>query len=171
MLEGLLEVLVLLLELADLAEHLLDVLLELLGVHLHVLQEEDRGVLAAAHERMQEVLRAHVRVAELVRGDDTLFDHGVQERREAVLRLLPLDVGGAARLQQDADVLLRHPRPREDREPQRLGDRQQAQQQVLGADVAALHILRLLLGELEGELGIRRESIERVHGGVGNSLL
>ena len=69
----------LLLELIDLAEHFLDAHLQVIRIHLHVLEDERGRVLAGGDEGVEQVLRAHVRVAELVRGDDALFDDGVEE--------------------------------------------------------------------------------------------
>ena len=38
---------------------------------------------------------------------------------------------------------------------------------MLGADVVGFHILRLLLGQLEGELRVRGKSVEGMHSVMG----
>src|SRR3989344_6567553 len=64
-LERILKVLILLFELIDLPEHFLDVEVQVLRIHLHVLQQKNRRITLAGKKGIEKVLRSDVRMAEL----------------------------------------------------------------------------------------------------------
>ena len=102
-------------------------------------------------------------MAELVGGDDGLFDHGMEKGGKPVLHVLAFNVRCLGRLQENADVFQRHAGSGEDRKSQRFWNAEESQEQVLRTDVRALHGLGFLLRDLQGELGVGSESVERVH--------
>src|SRR5438552_1731776 len=80
-----------------------------------------------------------------------------------MLHMLSLDASGLHCFKEDPHILLCHPRSRKNGKAERLRNTQKPKEQVLGADVEALHILRLLLRDLQSELGIGSEPIEGMH--------
>ena len=126
--------------------------------------EHARGdALALADEAEEQVLRADVVVVEPARLVDGQLDDLLGARRQADLAddrpVAAADDeldGGAHLVQLDAQVL-EHPR----RDAIALAD--EAEQQVLGADVVVVEPLRLVLGEGQDPACALRELVETIH--------
>ncbi len=143
-------------------EHADDLVADLLGVGVEVEQDPGGDALVLAHEPEQDVLGADVVVAEAQRLAQRQLEHLLGARRERDLPggdLLaraddPHDLGAHPL---DGDVeRLEHA----GREPLLLA--QQAEQDVLGADVVVLERAGLFLGEDDHLAGSLGESLEHV---------
>ena len=147
---------------AGAGQHPDDLVADLLGVGVEVEQDAGGDALVLAHEAEQDVLGADVVVAEAERLAQRQLEHLLGARRERDLAggdLLagaddPDDLGADAL---DGDVeRLEHARG------ETLLLAQQAEQDVLGADVVVLELPGLFLGEDDDLAGSLCESLEQV---------
>ncbi len=146
---------------AGAGEHADDLVADLLGVGVEVEQDPGGDALVLAHEPEQDVLGADVVVAERQRLAQRELQHLLRARRERDLAggdlvALADDAGDLGAHLLDGDVeRLEHARG------EALLLAQQAEQQVLRADVVVLQGPRLVLGEDDDLACALRESLEQ----------
>ena len=145
---------------AGAGQHPDDLVADLLGVGVEVEQDAGGDALVLAHEAEQDVLGADVVVAERERLAQRQLEHLLGARRERDLAGGDLLAGA-----DDADDLRAHAldgdvEGLEDAGGEALLLAQQAEQDVLGADVVVLERPRLLLGEDDHLAGPLCESLE-----------
>ena len=145
---------------AGAGQHADDLVADLLGVGVEVEQDAGGDALVLAHEAEQDVLGADVVVAERQRLAQRELEHLLRARRERDLAGGDLLAGAddahdlrAHALDGDVEAL-------EDAGRQALLLAQQAEQDVLGADVVVLERASLLLGEDDHLAGSLCESLE-----------
>ena len=147
---------------AGTGQHADDLVADLLRVGVEVEQDAGRDALVLAHEAEQDVLGADVVVAEAERLAQRELEHLLGARRERDLAGGDLLAGT-----DDPDHLRAHAL---DGDVERLEDAgcktllltEQAEQNVLGADVVVLELPRLFLGEDDDLAGSLCESLEQV---------
>jgi hypothetical protein len=143
-------------------QHADDLVADLLGVGVEVEQDAGGDALVLAHEAEQDVLGADVVVAEAQRLAQRELEHLLGARRERDLAGGDLLAGADDPHDLPADALdgdveaLEHPRG------ETLLLAQQAEQDVLGADVVVLERARLFLGKNDDLPGPLCESLEHL---------
>jgi G3E family GTPase len=136
---------------------------DLVEVDAERLEDTGGDPLALADEAQEQVLRADVVVAEPAGLVDRELDHPLRPRRQADLAddrpvAAPDDEldGGADLRQLDVHVL-------EDARGDALALADEAEQQVLGADVVVVEPLRLVLSKRQDLARAIRELVEAIH--------
>ena len=143
-------------------EHADDLVADLLGVRVEVEQDPRRHALVLAHQAEQDVLGADVVVAERERLAEGQLEHLLRARRERDLAGGDLLAGAHDPYHLRTDALDGDVERLEHARGQPLLLAQQAEQDVLGADVVVLEYPGLLLSEDDHLAGPFGEALEQL---------
>ena len=146
---------------AGAGEHPDHLVADLVGVGVEVEQDAGGDALVLTHQAEQDVLGADVVVAEGERLAQRQLEHLLGARRERDLAGGDLLAGADDAHHLRADALDRDVERLEDAGGQALLLAQQAEQDVLGADVVVLERARLFLGQDDDLTGSLCESLEQ----------